>query len=68
MGLQELLEKYDKDMRTGDNWFTLKKEENAACEGCLFNTDDPKHCLIYPAEKDMEKPQECKHKRTFKGE
>ncbi len=34
----------------------------------MFNTDDPKHCLIYPAEKDMEKPQECKHKRTFKGE
>ena len=25
MGLQELLDKYDKDMRTGDNWFTLKK-------------------------------------------
>ncbi len=27
MGLQELLDKYDKDMRTGDNWFTLKKKK-----------------------------------------
>lgn len=55
MGLQELIEKYDKDMRIGDNWFTLQKEEDTDFEGCQFNTDNPKHCLICPIEGDMGK-------------
>lgn len=65
MSLKDILDKYETGRITREEWFTLK-EEKADCEGCLFNTDDPKHCLIYPAEKNMEKPQECKHKKIFR--
>lgn len=65
MGLQELLEKYDKNYRIGDNWFKLKEEEKTSCEGCMFDIGCKKYCLIYLEETGKEKPQNCKHRRTF---
>lgn len=64
MSLKDLIDKYETGRVSREGWFILK----ADCEGCMFDTGDPKHCLLYPAEKDMEKPQECKHRRTFKEE
>lgn len=61
MSLQDILRKYDTGNKTGDNWFTLKTD----CKGCMFDTGDAKHCLIYLEETGKEKPQNCKHRRTF---
>ncbi len=36
------------------------------CEGCLFDLGDLKYCLIYLEEAGKEKPQSCKHRKTFK--
>lgn len=63
MSLKDILEKYDTGKKVGDNWFSVK----ADCEGCMFDTGDPKHCLIYLEETGKEKPlQNCSHRREFK--
>lgn len=64
MGLQEIIEKYGGGEMDMKNWFRLK-EEKVDCEGCMFDTGDAKHCLIYLEETGKEKPQNCKHRRTF---
>lgn len=66
MGLQELLEKYDKNYQAGDNWFKLKEEEKTSCDGCMFDIGHTKYCLIYLEEKGKEKPLHCSHRREFK--
>lgn len=43
-----------------------KPEAKGGCEGCLFDLGDPKYCLIYLEEAGKEKPQSCKHRKTFK--
>lgn len=62
MGLDKLIKKYGKPDTKG--WFSPKKE---SCEGCMFDTGDPKYCLIYLEEAGKEKPQSCRHRKTFKG-
>lgn len=33
-----------------------------------YDIEDPKYCLIYLEEAGKEKPQSCKHRKTFKGD
>lgn len=63
MSLKNLEDKYGMGRTDKSKWFTEKKVE---CEGCLFDTGDPKHCLIYPEDAGKEKPHSCKHRRTFR--
>jgi len=64
MSLGDLLNKYGKPDTKG--WFSEKGTQEASCEGCIFDTGDPKYCLIYLEEAGKEKPQSCKHRKTFK--
>lgn len=61
MGLDKLIKKYGKPDTKG--WFSPKKED---CKGCMYDMGDTKHCLIYLEEAGKEKPQNCKHRKTFK--
>ena len=64
MSLGDLLNKYVKtDTKV---CFSEKGTQEASCEGCIFDTGDPKYCLIYLEEAGKEKPQSCKHRKTFK--
>lgn len=61
MGISNLIKKYGKPDTKG--WFSDKE---VSCSGCMFDTGDPKYCLIYLEEAGKEKPMEkCKHKKTF---
>lgn len=58
MGLKDLIDKHDGGKVDTTGWFKLK----SGCEGCIFNTGDTKHCLIYLEEGGKEKPSGgCKH-------
>ncbi len=45
---------------------TEYRVRDRACEGCMYDTGDPKYCLIYLEESGKEKPEKCKHRKTFK--
>ena len=63
MGLKDLINKHDGGKVDTTGWFKLK----SGCEGCIFNTGDTKHCLIYLEESGKEKPSSgCKHYKTGK--
>lgn len=63
MGLDDLVEKHGDKGLSKKGWFSL----SVGCEDCIFDIDDPKHCLIYLAENGKEKPSSsCKHKKTGK--
>lgn len=63
MSLKKLIDKHEVGKVDTTGWFKLAGD----CESCIFNTGDPKHCLIYLEESGKEKPSSsCKHRKTGK--